>query len=466
MDIVSLIQKKDSLSWSLALEGVWRLSAPAMLAQLTWIAMEYIDAAMVGSMGAAASASIGMAAPTLWLFFGLCNAAVQGFAVQVSQYIGAADVIKSRDTFRQALIVVTLFSVVLGAIGTALSFFLPSWLGVDKQVADNAHDYLFVYSACMPIIVLRLMGNAMLQSSGNMKLPSILSSVMCLLDVLFNAFCIFPTGERNILGVTFWLPGLGWGVKGAAAGTVMAELTVAMILLPIAFTRIHYLRQKAGMAWHVTKDCIRSAMKIGMPMALESGALTGAQVGMMILVAPLGTVALAANSLAITAEAFCYMPGYGMSAAAATLVGQSIGAEKPAFARRFAWSAIGTGMCVMGMLAIAMYILAPGVFALLTPDAEVQSEGTKVLRMVMFVEPFFAAAIVGTGALRGARDTMVSSMINLLSMWGVRMTIAFVAVEYYGLMGVWMAMCIELFVRGVLFLYRVSRQGWKKEISV
>lgn len=465
MDIVSLIQKKETLSWSAALEGVWRLSTPAMLAQITWIAMEYIDAAMVGSMGAAASASIGMSAPLLWLFFGLCNAAVQGFAVQVSQYIGAANVIKSRDTFRQGLITVTGFSIILGAIGTGLSFFLPGWLGAESQVASNAHDYLFVYSACIPVIVLRLLGTAMLQSSGNMKLPSILSSVMCLLDVGFNAICIFPSGEREILGISLWLPGLGWGVKGAAAGTVLAEMTVAMILLPIAFTRIHYLRQKTGMAWRVTKECVSNALKISLPMGVESGALTGAQVGMMVLVAPLGTVAMAANSLAITAEAFCYMPGYGMSAAAATLIGQSIGASKPAFAKRFAWVAIGTGMSLMGLLAVAMYILAPSVFSFLTPDADVQREGVRVLRMVMFVEPFFAAAIVSGGALRGARDTLVSSIINLFSMWGVRMTIAFFAVDYYGLVGVWMAMCIELFVRGVLFLCRVYSQKWKGKLT-
>ncbi|MCR5175960.1 MAG: MATE family efflux transporter [Anaerovibrio sp.] len=466
MNIISVIHNEERLHWRQVLKCVWYLSIPAILSQMTYIIMEYIDAAMVGSMGAAATASIGLVAPVLWLAYGVCSAAVQGFSVQVAQFVGAKNLIYSRDTFRQGIILVTCLAICIGTVGVLISPHLPNWLGGSQEIYGGAYDYFVVYMWGMPIIMLRILATSMLQSCGSIKTASIFNSIMCLLDIGFNALFIFPAGYISFLSIDIWLPGLGFGVKGAALGTLAAEAVTACILMYLAVVRENYIRQKDGVQWHITPKCVGDAFKISVPIAIEQGVLTGAMIVMMLIVSPLGTVAIAANSFGITAEAFCYMPGYGIAIAATTLVGQSIGAGKPYFARGFAWFSVGMGMVTMGILAGIMYVFAPWVFEFLTPDINVRQLGTEVLRIQLFAEPFFGAAIVGAGALRGARDTVFSSGINLASMWGVRMPLALYLVGSHGLHGVWMAMCIEVCVRGMLFLFRVHRQKWNNRGSM
>ena len=107
-----------------------------------------------------------------------------------------------------------------------------------------------------------------------------------------------------------------------------------------------------------------------------------------------------------------------------------------------------------------MFFACPYVFRFLTPDVDVQQLGESVLRIELMAEPLFAASIVASGALRGAKDTLVPGVINLVSMWGIRLTLAMLLVNHIGLYGVWVAMATELSARGILFLIRLKREKW------
>lgn len=212
--------------------------------------------------------------------------------------------------------------------------------------------------------------------------------------------------------------------------------------------------------------CLRTALRLALPMAFEHTIMCGAHIAETRIVAPLGTVAVAANSLAVTAESLCYMPGSGIGTAATTLVGQSIGAGKPEHAKRYANLAVILGAAVMTCTGGLMFLGAPLMFSMLTPDAAIRELGVRVLRIEAFAEPLFAVSIVTTGALRGAGDTLIPSMINLASMWGVRITVASLLAPRLGLAGVWIAMCGELCVRGLMFLVRLLRGKWlEKKIA-
>ena len=154
------------------------------------------------------------------------------------------------------------------------------------------------------------------------------------------------------------------------------------------------------------------------------------------------------------------MPGYGIGTAATTLVGQSIGAGKTRLAKRYAWIAVLLGTLVMTAMGAIMFGIAPLLLSWLTPVQEVRVLGTGVLRIEAFAEPFYAISIVASGALRGAGDTLVPGLMNLCSMWGVRITAAALLTPHFGLAGVWIAMCGELCVRGILFLIRLLRGKW------
>lgn len=459
--ITDALREEQEMGLARKLGIVAKLSMPGILAQIAEILMQYIDAAMVGGLGAEASASIGVVASTTWLFGSLNSACVAGFSVQVAHAIGAGDDKRARSIFRQSLIVTTCMALVLLGIGMAVGQVLPQWLGADPAIHDNARKYFMIYSMFLPVRTwFNLMGQ-MLQRSGNMKIPSILTTLMCLLDVVFNYFLIFPTRQVILPFGTVMMPGAGMGVLGAQLGTSLSFAVCAACLAYYAVIRsdrLALIHEKAS--WMPRREVLSEAARIGVPMAFEQSALSLAQVVQTKIVAPLGTIALAANSFAVTAESICYMPGYGISSAATTLVGQSFGARRRDLAESFAWLTTFVGIAVMSLTGIVMYFICPAVFAFLTPVKEVQELGVKVLRIELFAEPMFAASIVATGSLRGAGDTFVPGILNLVSIWGVRITLAWLLTKTMGLPGAWIAMAAELNFRGILFLIRMKRGKW------
>lgn len=434
------------------------LSVPSIIAQLSAVVMEYIDAAMVGSLGAEASASIGLVATTTWLFWGLVSSASTGFAVQVAHCVGAGRNDEARSVLRQALVAVGCFSVVLAAAGCAVSGVLPVWLGGDSSVCPGATSYFRIFALSLPFLQLYSLAGGMLRCSGNMLVPGVMGGVMCMLDVVFNALLIFPTRTVTVAGLAFGVPGAGLGVTGAALGTALAEAVAMTVLMWYMLRRSPELRLRgtAG-SFRLRAGCLRNALRIGMPMAGERVVLNCAQILTTVIVAPLGTAAIAANAFAITAEALCYMPGYGISEAATALVGQSIGAGRRRLTRSFAHITVGTGMVVMSLMAVVMYVFAPQMMAFFTPDEVVRSLGVTALRTEAFAEPMFAAAIVTYGVFVGAGDTLVPCCMNLFSIWAVRLTLAALLAPTMGLHGVWIAMCVELCFRGAIFLVRLGR---------
>lgn len=439
---------------------VVRLSIPIILAEISSTVMSYVDSAMVGSLGAAATASVGLVASSTWLFSGMGMCMVTGFSIQIAQLIGAGRLRQVQSVMRQAMMVSVGVGLFFAAIAAAVSGKLPIWLGGAPEVCAGSSRYFFIYGCGLPVVLLRQAGGSMLQCSGDMKTPSALNILMCCMNVVFNAFFIFPTRVVTLLGMDPTIFGVGMGVAGAALGTVMSETVTTILMMYFVCLRSPVLKLVKGVPWRLEQNCMMTTVRLAVPIALERVTTSLAQIAGTKIVSPLGTTAVAANSLAVTAEGFCYMPGYGMAAAATTLVGQSMGAERRDQARRFAWLSVALGVGVMTCTGILMYIAAPWIFSMLTPDAGVRNLGAQVLRIEAFAEPLFAASIVAAGALRGAGDTLVPSVMELGSMWGVRITLAMLLVGPFGLHGVWVAMCTELCVRGLLFLVRMYRGKW------
>lgn len=461
-NLLERLRNNETLSVREQLKLTIQLSIPAIMAQISSIVMQYIDASMVGSLGANDSASIGLVSSSTWLFGGLCSAASIGFTVQVAQRIGAGEDEEARNIVKQGLLSVLAFSGMLMLIGTLISAYLPVWLGGDSGICAGASQYFFVYAAFLPVMQLNHTAGGMIQCSGNMKLPSILHVLMCFLDVLFNMLLIFPSRDITFWGNSFKMYGAGLGVMGAALGTAFAEVVILTVMLCYLLFGSPMLRIRKGEKLRFNPEELGRAVKISIPVGFEQVVMCGAQIMSTKIVAPLGTVAIAANSFSVTAESLCYMPGYGIGSAATTLIGQSIGAGRKDLTKRFGWLTTGLGMLIMTGSGILLYIFAPFMIGLLSPDPEIRELGAAVLRIEAFAEPMYAASIVATGVFRGAGDTFIPSCINLFSMWCVRIPLGAFLAPRFGLHGVWFAMCVELCVRGVLFLIRLSGQKWQK----
>ena len=416
---------------------VWQLSLPAILTQITTIAMQYIDSAMVGALGADASAAIGLVASSTWLFGGVTAAVSAGFSVQVAHRIGAGEDTEARTVVRHGLAAALTLAALLALLGLGICRQLPCWLGGGAEICADASAYFLTFSLMLPFSQLNSLTAGFLQCAGDMVTPSVLNAVMCGLDVVCNALLI-PH----------------FGVLGAGVGTALACALVSLAMAWCCCVRNAQLRLRRDEAHAFRPEILKKAFRIGAPVAVQEIAMNGAMVASTMILAPLGAAAIAANSFAVTAESLCYMPGYGVGSAATTLVGRSVGAGDAAQARRYGNICTALGGVLMGCTGLLMMIFCPFVFRLLTPVAEVRTLAAQALRIGLLAEPLFGVSIAAAGALRGAGDTLVPSLLNLGSIWIVRLGLSLLLVGKLGLRGMWIAMAIELCVRGALMLWR------------
>lgn len=483
-DLSRLLQRQTSFSFKEKWNFVWKLSLPGIFAQISSILMQYIDAAMVGNLGALQSAAIGLVASSTWIIGGLISSLSNGFAVQISQAVGEGNKKNTKIIFNQSLLVCIVFSILVAILAGTISFKLPLWLGAEAEICKDAAMYFLIFSLSTPFFQIIYLLGSCLQATGSMKIVGILNVLMCALDVIFNYLFIYI---------------LKLGVTGAALGTCASAATCAALFLYFGIIKNEYLgiknrsanielsvstenfaanikstvstaNHRANIESNVSTEnhaklskeiantksfCTKKALKLAIPIAIEKVAFTGALVAVTKIIAPLGPVVIAANSFATTAEALCYMPGYGFGEASTTLVGQSMGARRTDLAKSFAWISVLLGVLAMTLMGIIMYFACPLVFKFLSSDSAIQELSAKVLRIELFAEPFYAAAIVAMEALRGAQDTGIPCILNLISIWLVRITLSLILVGPLGLEGIWLAMAIELCVRGILMLIRL-----------
>lgn len=449
-DLLSYIREGRTMTQREKLQLIVQLSIPSILAQISATVMFFIDASMVGHLGARASASIGLVESSGWLMGGLAAAANMGFSVQAAHFIGANDFEAARRVLRQSMVCCLIWALLISVISIIIAPFLPYWLGGSEEIAHDASVYFAIFGLCGIFFQMEGLAGSMLKCSGNMKVPSYLNIGMCVMDVCFNYLFIYI---------------MDLGVMGAAIGTGLAMLITALLMMYFLLVRSDMLALKGRPgSFRPKHDTVLTAFKIGAPMGLQHMLMGSAYVVSTLIVAPLGTVAIAAHSLAITVESLCYMPGFGIAEAATTLVGQGIGAGQRILTRSFARMSVGLGMVVMTLMGILMWVFAPQLMAIMSPIQEVIAEGTRVLRIEAWAEPLFAAAIVCNGVFVGAGDTLKPAIMSLLSMWGVRLTLAWYLSKDYGLKGVWIAMATELTFRGTIFLCRLFYGKWNQKL--
>jgi putative MATE family efflux protein len=459
--LLARIRDGENLSLAERFALVAYLAVPAVLAEFSTILMHYIDAAMVGHYGAHAAAAIGLVSTTIWLFWGTTSMFLSGFVVQVAHRIGAKEFDKARSVMLQGIAVVTLAASVMALIGVLIHTRLPYWLGADADIAPLSSSYFLLVAGAFPLSVLVRFASGLLHSSGDIKTPSAINVGICVLDVVFNFFLIFESRSVMLAGIPLWIPGAGLGVAGAAIGTILSELAGLVLLAYALLARSPILSVRGRFTGlKFSRDTLRRALTIGAPIGTGRIFMTAAQVASTMIIAPLGTVSLAAHTLAITAESLCYMPGYGIAEAAATLSGQTLGARRPELARQLAWLNVGVGCAVMATMGVVMFFGAHLIMATLSSDPAVQALGATCLKIEAFAEPLYAAAIIANGVFTGAGDTFKPVLMNLFSFWGVRITAAYLLAPVYGLVGVWSAMCAELCLRGAMFLARLKFGSW------
>ena len=446
-------------TWKLVIMLAW----PSIIEQLLHTAVNYVDTAMVGSIGTYATAAIGVCTSTIFLLMGVMNATGLGFSVMVARKIGEGNHEAARTILRQSMLAVVVVGLSLTLlVELILAPNLPRWMGAEPDVLPHAITYFRVIGANYLLNTGMIMATNMLRCMGDTKTPLKFNILTNLVNVVCNFLLIYPTRQLTVGSLTFTMPGAGWGVGGAAAATALATAFSAVCLLSVLFLRKGPLQISLRDDYKPQPDILKQAFHLGVPSFLERAVISGGQIVSTAMISGLGTAALAAHQLANSGESLCYMPIFGFSIAATTLVAQNLGAgDKERAFKQGAWST-WMSVGVMCTASAIMFALAPNIIDLFSNDAAVIALGGRVLRIEAFAEPFFAIATVVAGVLRGAGDTRWPFYISLAGMWLMRVPIAFVLINLFGwgLEAIWVGMAVDLFVRGVLCLWRFYKRTW------
>ncbi|MCM1106877.1 MAG: MATE family efflux transporter [Blautia sp.] len=438
------------------------LAWPTMLEQLLQTAVQYIDTAMVGSLGTQATAAVGATSTVNWLIGSTISALGVGFLSFISQSIGAGEKQRAKRASGQAVLTVLVVGVFFTLLTTSLSSRVPVWMQVDPDIHDMAARYFFILYVPMLFRSASIIFGTVLRAAGDTKTPMRVGLAVNLINIALNFLLIYPTRTARLWNTTLTIPGAGLGVEGAAAASAIAY-TFGGIAITFMLWK-HELISPRGQRLRPDTAVLKPCLRVAFPNMLQRFATSLGYVAFASMINSLGETATAAHTIANTVESAFYIPGYGMQTAAATLAGNALGAKNPQKLHRLARTILPLEVCLMIVSGGLLFLLAPQLMHLFSRDPEVISLGAAVLRMVAVSEPFYGVPIVIEGMMLGMGKTVTPFVFNVLGMWCVRIVGTYLCTQLlgYGLIAAWGCMIGHNFLLFVLFsahYIHVRRKG-------
>ena len=413
------------------------LAWPTMLEELMQTAVQYIDTAMVGSLGTQATAAVGATSTVNWLVGSTVSAIGVGFLAYISQALGANETGKARAASAQAVVMVLTVGIIVTVLTTALSGMVPAWMQVDAGIREMASRYFLILYSPMLFRSASIVFGTVLRAAGDTKTPMRAGIAVNAVNVVLNFFLIYPTRTVSVGNRSLLLPGAGWGVIGAAAASAVAY-TFGGIAITVLLWR-HRVVSPRGQSLRPNKEILGPCLRVSFPVMLRHFGTSFGYVAFASMINSLGDTATAAHTIANTVESAFYIPGWGMQTAAATLAGNAWGARDE---RRLKSLARVIMSLEVGMMAVSgglLFAFAPRLMRLFSRDAAVIALGAVVLRMVSVSEPFYGVSIVLEGVMQGLGKTAAPFVYNLLGMWCVRIAGTYICTQLlgFGLISAW-----------------------------
>jgi len=453
---LALRRKVDSLVQTRSSRGairrdVLRLALPAMGEQLLSMMVGIVDTFLVGHLGAAPLAAVGLANQWVFVATMLFGAIATGATALIARFIGAREPDQANEVLRQSMLLGALIGIGATVLGMGLAEPAMTLLGAEEEVVGLGTAYLSVVASIFFFSTLMFIGNASLRGAGDTRTPLYVMLVVNALNIVV---------AWTAINGPFGLPKLGvvGSALGAATGRFVGGALVVAILLK---GRAGIQLRLAGLRPDI--DLIRRTLRVGLPTGMEQLLFRGGHMVFARILAELGTVAYAANQVAMNGWSLSFMPGFGFALAATTLVGQSLGAEDPDGAQQRGYTAFRIGAGLMGAVGLAFLIFPAEIVGFFTNDPEIIALGTMPLRMVGLIQPLLAGTMIFAGGLRGAGDTRWPMAVTGVCIWLIRLPLAYflALVLGWGLPGAWGALALDLSMRGLLNFLRFRSGRWK-----
>lgn len=411
------------------------LSIPTMLEEILSTLFQYVDTAMVGHLGEAATASVSVTTTITWLVNSIPHAISIAILAMVAKAFGAKDENRIRKISMQALMLAVVCGIITGAISLICSPYIPVWMGADKSIRHDASEYFFIISIPMIFRTASIILGAAIRATKNTKTPMLISLFSNILNIIMNTLLIYI---------------LDMGVAGAAIASATSYIFSGTLMF-IVYRRNKYLNWKFK-HFMIDGHCMEECAKIGIPVLASSLTSCLGYVVFAGMVSGMGTTIFAAHSLAVTAETIFYIPGYGLRTATSTLVGISLGENDSEKFHLVSKMSIIFTVGMMVFSGVVLYFVAYPLMCLLTSSRPAAELGAQMLKMVSFTEPFFGIMIVMEGIFYGLGRTKYAFFVETFSMWGIRILFTFICVKVFALdlRAVWYCMIADNVVKAVL----------------
>ena len=406
-----------NIKWGL-LPTVVSLALPTMLEQLMHTAVQYVDTAMVGSLGTQASAAVGSTGTVGWLVGSSLSALGVGFLSYIARSMGAGDREKCRRACAQAVLAVLVAGILFTVLTLTLSPVVPVVMQVDPDIRDLAATYFFIVYTPMLFRAASIIFGGVLRGAGDTKTPMRVGILVNVVNVVLNFLLIYPTRTLALPWFDLLIPGAGWGVIGAGVASAVS-FAVGGIAITVAVFR-HPVISPRGQGLRPDKEILRPCLRVAMPNMAQRFATSLGYVVFASMINSLGDISTAAHGFANTVESAFYIPGFGMQAAAATLAGNCVGAKDKGKLKDLGRLMLVCEVLLMILSGGLLFLLAEHMMRIFSSDPAVISLGTKVLRMVALSEPFYGVTIITEGMMQGVGNTKIPFVFNVIGMWGMR----------------------------------------------
>ncbi len=456
-----VIHMKKSKTFSLSLSMVptiFALAWPTMLEQLMQTAVQYIDTAMVGTLGTQATAAVGATTTVNWLISSSISALGIGFLSFIAKAHGAGEKRVASQASAQAVLSVFVIGTLFTIITLSLSKKIPVWMQVEPAIRDLTAQYFFILYTPMLARAATIIFGTVLRAAGDTKTPMRVGILVNIVNVVLNFLLIYPTRTLCLFSIRCIMPGAGWGIIGAAIASAIA-FALGGICMTITLWR-HPLVSPRGQRFCPDPQILQPCLRVALPNMLQRFGTSLGYVAFATMINSLGDVSTAAHTIANTVESAFYIPGYGMQTAAATLAGNAYGAGDKNRMKDLAHMIILIEVVLMILSGSLLFLFAPSMMSLFSRDAEVVTLGSIVLRMVAISEPFYGVSIIIEGMMQGVGRTVKPFVFNIIGMWGIRILGTFLCTQIlgFGLVSAWACMIVHNLLLFVLFL-RHYRQG-------
>ena len=400
------------------------LAIPVILEQILTTLLQYVDTAMVGRLGAAATSSVSLTTSVNWLIGSAFSAIGVAVVAIVSSAYGAGNQEKIRKVSSQIVIYILASGLVIGALAVGLSPVIPIWMQADVSIQRQASVYFGIISIPLVFRASSIICACALRAVKDTRTPFVINLIANVLNVILNYLLIYTAG----LGVTG--AAIATAVSSVAAGVAMF---IVMMKSPVL---------KCTKQIRFDRDICKETVQIGLPALATSTVSCLGHIVFASLVSSMGTTVFAAHSIALSAETLFYLPGYGLRSATSTLIGISVGEDDHDKFKVIERQSVLLTIAMMAVTGITLFVLAEPMMRIFTPDAEVIRQGARVLRLIAVSEPLYGLMIVSEGIYYGLGQTKITFIVATIGSWGIRIlsTVVCVHVIHTTLFEVWICM--------------------------